>query len=121
MGEMVESIFKTSYVGFRPSKTWEPPVNVYERSDCFIVCVELAGMRRADIDVQVMPGQLIICGTRPDPQLQREQGPYRVHLLEIHHGEFSRAVELPSGLDIDKTQAKYLNGYLWIRLPKSET
>ncbi len=120
MGEMVDSIFQGSYVGFRSTKAWEPSVNIYENPACLLVCVELAGMRRQDIDVQVMPGRLTIRGARPDPPLPDEEAPCRMHLLEIHNGPFARTINLPAGLDLDHTHAQYRHGYLWVRLPKQE-
>ncbi len=119
MGEMIEGMFRKTYVGFRPTKTWEPPINVYEEATCLIVCVELAGMRREGIDVQVVPGRLIVRGSRPDPQWSGGQATHRVHLLEIHHGPFERTIELPADLDVDGATAQYRNGYLWIQLPRT--
>ncbi len=118
MGQMIDDIFRASYVRFHPSKAWEPPINVYESSTALMVCVELAGMRREEIDVQVKAGRLTIRGARPDPDVPADQKPCRLHLLEIHHGPFERTIELPNGLDLDSAQAQYQNGYLWIRLPK---
>ncbi len=118
MGQMIDDIFRSSYVGFRSSKAWEPAVNIYEDATGLIVCVELAGMRREEIDVQVKPGRLTIRGSRQDPPAGREQ-PCRLHRLEIHHGPFARDLDLPAGLDLDSAQAEYHNGYLWIRLPRS--
>ncbi|MBN1342665.1 MAG: Hsp20/alpha crystallin family protein [Phycisphaerae bacterium] len=118
MGEMIDNLFQKKYVGFRPSKAWEPHINIYEDAESLLVCVELAGMRREEIDVQIMPGRLTIRGARPDPKLPGHDGPFRVHLLEIHHGPFARAISLPSGVDLDAVSAQYRKGYLWIRLPK---
>lgn len=118
MGEMIETIHQASYVGFDPSKTWKPPVNIYEKPTCLIVCVELAGMRREEIDVQIAPGQLTIRGSRPYPEWAREKRPYRLHKLEIHHGRFGCTIALPDSIDLDNTEAQYRNGYLWVRLPK---
>jgi HSP20 family protein len=118
MGQMIDDIFRSNYVGFRSSKAWEPPVNIYEDAEALMVCVELAGMRREEIDVQVSPGRLTVRGSRPDPQLPDGSRPCRLHLLEIHHGPFARSVDLPGDLDVEGAHATYQNGYLWIRLPK---
>jgi HSP20 family protein len=120
MGEMVEGMFQKNYVGFRPSKAWEPAINIYEQDDRLIVCVELAGMRREEIDVQVTPGQLTVRGARRDPVPPHSEGAGRLGLLEIRHGEFARTIELPEGLDVDNACAQYRNGYLWVHLPKAE-
>jgi len=43
---------------------------------------------------------------------------YRVHLMEIDHGKFSREVELPNDIHHEQINATYRNGMLWIELPK---
>jgi HSP20 family protein len=120
MGEMIDCMFQKSYVGFRPSKGWEPPVDIYEHASCFVVCVELAGMCREEIDVQIMPKRLLIRGTRPKAGIPEADGPHRVHLMEIRHGPFERIINLPGNLDLESVQAQYREGYLWIRLLKQE-
>ncbi len=120
MGDMIDKLYHNSYVGFRSSKSWEPPVNVYEDAEQVLICAELSGMRRDDIDVQVTPERLTIRGSRSDPRLPDQPSPCRVHLLEIRHGPFSRTINLRPNLDIDNAQAQYCNGYLWVRLPKQE-
>jgi HSP20 family molecular chaperone IbpA len=42
----------------------------------------------------------------------------RLHLMEIDHGPFAREVELPQNVQQDKITAQYVNGMLWIELPK---
>ena len=42
----------------------------------------------------------------------------RVHLMEIDHGAFAREVELPHDVIKEGINAKYVDGLLWIELPK---
>lgn len=121
MGEMIDGMYQANYVGFRHTKAWEPPINIYEGDECLMVCVELAGMRRDKIDVQIVPGQLTVRGARPDPEPPEEGRPSRLHLLEIHHGQFERVIRLSNDVDVDNARAQYRKGYLWIRLPKEST
>ncbi len=121
MGQMIDEIFRSNYVRFRSAKAWEPPVNIYEDDEGLMVCIELTGMSRDQIDVQVSPERLIVRGDRPDPKCPEDTRSRRIHLMEIHHGTFARAIDLPPGLDVDQTRACYRNGYLWIRLPRRET
>ena len=48
----------------RPSVAWRPPLNVYVFADRFEVCVELAGMLKSGIEVQVESSRLVIRGHR---------------------------------------------------------
>ena len=114
------------YYGFYPSETWTPSVNLYETANIYLVCVDLAGVDKDKIDVEIHENRLRLRGTRAVPM--REDGPdetpdaeakrVRVHLMEIDHGAFSREVELPENVDQEKIIASYLNGMLWIEIPK---
>ena len=114
------------YYGFYPSETWTPSVNLYETANIYLVCVDLAGVDKDKIDVEIHENRLRLRGTRAVPM--REDGAdetpdaeakrVRVHLMEIDHGAFSREVELPENVDQEKIIASYLNGMLWIEIPK---
>jgi HSP20 family molecular chaperone IbpA len=41
-----------------------------------------------------------------------------MHLMEIDHGAFSRDVDLPEDVHHERISAKYVDGLLWIELPK---
>ena len=100
---------------FRPSRAWLPPVNLYEMADKFLVCVDLAGVKRDEIDVRVTDGVLRLEGHRKDPLPEKK----RVHRLEIDEGFFCREVEIPATVDIDAIEAVYEDGFLWVHLPKN--
>lgn len=115
------------YYNFYPSETWTPSVNLYETTGGYLVCVDLAGVDKEKIDLEVAEGRLRLRGRREvptdperDPSDTSEQHPrIRVHLMEIDHGAFAREVELPAGVDRDQISAQYRNGMLWIELPKT--
>jgi HSP20 family protein len=108
---------------FYPSETWTPSVNLYETNTSYLVCVDLAGVDKEKIDVEVADSRLKLRGARavpsytPDSNDPREK--VRVHLMEIDHGAFSREVEIPSDADRHKIMATYRNGLLWIEIPKT--
>lgn len=96
-----------------PSYAWSPPTDVYETEAAFIVRVEIAGMRQADISIEVEDNILVISGTRADSPERRAY-----HQMEIRFGEFSTAVELPPGVDVTRAEAEYDDGFLTVILPK---
>src|SRR6202012_3467649 len=90
------------YYNFCPSETWTPNVNLYETERAYLVCVDLAGVDKEKIDVEVVEQRLTLRGTRPVPVYPGEEDAgetqhrrVRVHLMEIDHGSFCREVELP--------------------------
>ncbi|HEX8341884.1 MAG TPA: Hsp20/alpha crystallin family protein [Tepidisphaeraceae bacterium] len=111
------------YYGFAPADTWTPNVNLYESEVCYLVCVDLAGIEKSEIDVVVHEQRLRLTGRREVPirDAPDECRPrVRIHLMEIDHGAFSREVELPADVNKEQITATQKNGLLWIELPKTE-
>jgi HSP20 family protein len=108
---------------FYPSESWTPNVNLYETSGAYLVCVDLAGVEKEKIDVEVSEQRLKLRGARAVPMHIADSGEpqekIRVHLMEIDHGGFTREVEIPADADQHKISATYRNGLLWIEIPKS--
>ena len=116
------------YYGFYPSEAWTPNVNLYETACAYLVCVDLAGVEKDKIDVEVHENRLRLKGSRPVPSKddgnsddagESEGKRVRIHVMEIDHGAFSREVELPENVDEEKIVATYRNGMLWIEIPKA--
>lgn len=101
---------------FRSNRAWLPAVNLYEMPEEFLVCVDLAGVKRDEIDVTVKDRVLRVEGHRHDPLPEKK----RVHLLEIDEGFFCREVEIPATVAIERIEAAYEEGFLWLHLPRSE-
>lgn len=110
------------FFGFGRQGTWSPNVNLYENDTAYLVCVDLAGVNKEEIDVVVEDQTLRIRGARtvpaPDEAADPQQRRVRIHLMEIDHGGFSRDVELPANVEKDQISATHRNGMLWIELPK---
>ncbi len=124
MGKFMDQLHK-NYYSFCPSETWTPNVNLYENDLSYLVCVDLAGVDKERIDIEVVEQRLTLKGRRAVPQMVEATaegevpgGKLRVHLMEIDHGAFCREVELPHDVRQDHIAANYRNGMLWIELPK---
>jgi len=90
---------------------WEPPVDVYERSDGLLIEVALPGVVAADISLDFADGALVV---RAQRRLQC-QGGARIHSLEIPYGLFERRLELPPGTWAPVGQ-EHVNGCLRLLL-----
>ncbi|MBU2611393.1 MAG: Hsp20/alpha crystallin family protein [Chloroflexi bacterium] len=95
------------------SYSWSPPTDVYETETSFVVRVEVAGMRQSEFSINVEGNYLVISGARTDLSERRAY-----HQMEIRFGEFSTAIELPSGVNVDRADAEYEDGFLSVVLPK---
>lgn len=119
MGRLVEQMQK-GYSNFAPSEVWSPSVNLYETDRSYLVCVDLAGVEKDKIEILVEGNMLRLHGRRevPAPDGVAENERVRMHLMEIDHGAFSRDVELPVDVRQENINARYVQGLLWIELPK---
>lgn len=110
------------FSNFRPpAETWEPQVNAYLYEDRYEICVDLAGVEKSDIDIQVDRGRLVIRGTRqpPGPAPCLDSPCRQVLAMEIESGPFGRSIRIPDEIDPEKISARQENGLLWITLPLS--
>jgi len=80
--------------------------------------VDLAGMDQDDIEVSLEKQSLIIRGRRQSPMPPDGTRAVAVHLMEIDHGTFCRAIEVPANVEQHTIAANYHLGMLWITLPK---
>jgi len=117
MGEAMQRAAHGRFFRFSPPDAWQPATNLYETKDRYVVCVDLAGVNREEIDVEVQQDVLLIQGQRESP---RPQSRSKVHLMEIDHGNFRRTITIPSSVQMANIKARYVDGYLWVELPKGE-
>ena len=96
---------------------WTPALDMYEDKDNIHVRLELAGMKREDIDLSLHDGSLSISGERKCADQPKDAEVYR---SERFFGRFQRTVSLPTPVAVDKVKAQYRDGVLTITLPKAE-
>jgi HSP20 family protein len=93
-------------------------VNLYETEAGYLACVDLAGVDKDKIDVELTGRRLSIRGKREVPGDFSVPGKVRVHVLEIDHGPFLRVVELPDDAATEQISATYREGLLWLEIPR---
>lgn len=103
--------------GSSVSAPWAPSVDVFETDNGYVFSVELAGVRKEDVNVKVENGVLVIHGQR---KLENEQKIREWHRIEGSYGTFSRSFELPEGVDTESLDASFRDGLLTIKVAKAE-
>jgi len=93
---------------------WQPPVDLYETPDAYVVTAEVPGLERDDIEIQTGEGRLTLSGSRSERPIACEQ----YHRLERGHGSFQRSFQLPLPIDSAAVTADLKDGVLTIRCPK---
>ena len=118
LGGIVYQLTRVQFSPHHPPGAWVPAINAYRCEDGFVICVDLAGVDRSHVDVEVEPRRLWIRGQRQLPEPQESAGPpLHVLAMEIDHGPFAREVVLPAEVEPDEARAEQRNGLLWISLP----
>jgi HSP20 family protein len=118
LGEVVYQMTKVQFSRFGPPQTWQPAINAYRCSECMAICVELAGVNKDEIDIQVEPRRVLIRGRRQPPEPEQDHHkPVQILVMEVDYGAFEREVLLPTDVESDKVTAEQKNGLLWIYLP----
>lgn len=118
LGDMIDEMASRGYYHFSRSMTWRPSVNVYHDPTHFYLCVDLAGLRKEEIHVDVTGSKLTIRGNRPAPPPPNSEGQVSLLRMEISSGPFERSVELPERADMDSVTARLTDGFLWITIRK---
>lgn len=130
---------------FHTREAWAPPVNVYRVAERIELCVDLAGVDRRCVHVEVQPGRVTIRGTRHTPESTASPPPNptptsssapkqdrpgktpssepasetatQIVIMEINHGPFRRDIHLPDVFHVDHVESHYRDGLLWVFLP----
>jgi len=94
-----------------------PLVNVTEDQDNYYIRGEIPGMESEEINISATGRNLTISGER---KIASEGENVRYHRRERDDGKFSRAIALPSDIEVGQIEADYVDGILSIKIPKSE-
>ena len=97
---------------------WKPAVDIRETDDTYVVDVDIPGMRKEDVRVEVLNDVLTLSGEREQEDWSEEKGYRRV---ERRYGNFRRSVKLPGEVDAEKVTGVFKEGVLEVTLPKRES
>ncbi len=118
---VLESMLQLGYFRYSQSTKWKPALNVYEDEKAFYVCVDLPGLTREQIHLEVLDNTVRIKGERPLPPPPEAEKTACLLRMEIDSGPFERTFEMPPAADLSTIEAKLVNGFLWITMTKRES
>jgi HSP20 family protein len=93
---------------------WLPSIDVFEKDNRLVTKVDLPGMKKEDVKVEVTDGHLAISGERKTEAEEKKEHFYR---SERHYGSFYRAVPLPEGVKLEDVKATFTDGVLEVSVP----
>ena len=94
---------------------FNPAVNTREGEFAYHIEVDLPGMSKEDINIQIENNNLVISGERKYKEEVKEENYYKV---ESSFGSFSRSFSLPENIDIENIHAESTDGVLEVVVPK---
>lgn len=94
-----------------------PSVDILTEGDDVVVKAELPGMKKEDIDVSLTKDTITISGDKKKEERIEKKDYYS---LERSYGSFKRSFSLPADVQTEKASAKFKDGLLEIRIPKTE-
>src|SRR5574341_1136916 len=97
--------------------TWMPPIDLSETAEKIIVKVEIPGIDPKEVDISMQGDTLLIKGEKKEEKEEKGKNFYR---MERRYGSFSRSIDLPASVDVNKVTAEYKNGVLQITMEKKE-
>ena len=95
-------------------RMWAPQLEVFERNEKFVVRVDLPGLKKEDVKIEVTHDQLTIEGERKLEKEEKDEGSYRT---ERTYGRFFRRIEIPEYVKAENAAATFKNGVLEIEMP----
>lgn len=101
------------------SEVWEefqPQSKLTEDKDNYYIEIDLPGIKKEEVKIEVEENMLRIQGERKE---RKKQENAKQHYSEVFYGSFTREFVLPTSVEKEKIKARYEEGVLFINVPKS--
>ena len=90
---------------------WTPAADIYETDSGYLIAMDLPGIDREALEIDVDDSRLVVKGTRTIAELKQ-------HRAERPRGKFLRTFSVPGSVNQAMIGAEFKDGVLNIRLPK---
>ncbi len=109
-----DSVFP-EYVLEKEMKGLSLPVDLQELSDEYKVKVEMPGIKKEDLDIELNKNYVKISAEKKE---QKEEKNKKYHKTEFRYGNYARTVYFPEEINIEEAKANVEHGILNLELPK---
>jgi HSP20 family protein len=90
---------------------WTPAADIYETDSGYLIAMDLPGIDREALEIDVDDSRLVVKGTRTIAESKQ-------HRSERPRGKFLRTFSVPGSVNQALIGAEFKDGVLHIRLPK---
>lgn len=116
----------------QPSASFVPAADILETPTGFELSLALPGIRKADVKIEFLDGQLVVAGERPSPlaphaevapdqeaagEADKPAPAPRFRRIETSYGTFKRSFRLPDTVNVKAIAAEMNDGILRVTLP----
>lgn len=113
----IESIFSNhDLMELDINCTYLPLSDVIETQDYYYIEMELPGVRKSDISIEINENTVTVLGEKVKPQEDDDRRRY--HCIGRSYGKFKRCFNLPGPFNMHNVKAKLEKGILTISIPK---
>ena len=95
--------------------SWTPNMDIHENKKDFTLSMDLPGLSKKEVSLNVDDSVLIIAGERPYSEKSAD-----ARRIERGYGKFKRSFSLPDYVNASEINASFKNGELIVSLPKAE-
>lgn len=114
LNKMFEDFFR---VDRKTDHVWRPASDISETEELFRLSLDLPGLSKKDITINLEDNVLTVSGTREREEKAENTQYFR---MERVWGSFERRFRLPKAVDANGIKAKFQNGVLNIEIPKAK-
>lgn len=99
------------------SPMWTPRMDLSETEGEFLVKMDLPGIDKDQVSVNVEDSMLTVKGERQEEKKEEKENYLR---MERSYGNFYRSIPLPETAKVNQVKAAFKNGVLTVHIPKAE-
>lgn len=96
--------------------SWQPLTDIYETEDSFVMKMELAGVKKEEVTIEIKGNTLRVRGMRRERPGEKIKA---YHQMEINYGRFERVILLRASISREEIAAYFEEGFLHITIPKA--
>lgn len=126
LNNFLRDTFLTHAIGnplnIRKMATWRPAIEVKQTDKNYKVKVQLPGVKKDDIEVELDNDFMTITAEIQEEKEQKQQDEKneRYHTSEFRYGRYQRTISFDEPVRIEDSRAEYKDGILMITVPKQE-
>lgn len=112
---LVQSVLAPAGQKTEVNRAWRPATAVSETETTYVVELEVPGVKREDVSIEVEDGKLAVTG-----EFKESENGGQLRSRTRRTGRFEYRTRLPRGTDADQVSAALADGVLTVTIPKPE-